>query len=62
MTEMLVITTLCAKRAEIADALECLARQVEQGRTDLMHVDATLRLFRAESDHPVSASYPQDLK
>jgi hypothetical protein len=45
MTEMLVITTLCAKRAEIADALECLARQVEQGRTDLMHVDATLRLF-----------------
>ena len=50
MTEMLAITTLRAKRAEIADALEGLGRQVEQRRTDLMHVDATLRLFDPDAE------------
>jgi hypothetical protein len=49
MTEMLAITTLRTKRAEIADALEGLGRQVEQRRTDLMHVDATLRLFDSDA-------------
>ena len=50
MTEMLAITTLRTKRAEIADALEGLGRQVEQRRTDLMHVDATLRLFDPDAE------------
>ena len=50
MTEMLAITTLRTKRAEIADALEGLGRQVEQRRTDLLHVDATLRLFDPDAE------------
>lgn len=50
MPEMLAITTLRTKRAEIADALEGLGRQVEQRRTDLMHVDATLRLFDPDAE------------
>ena len=50
MTEMLAITTLRTKRAEIADALEGLGRQVEQRRTDLMHLDATLRLFDPDAE------------
>ncbi len=40
MTETLAITILRTKRAEIADALEGLGRQVAQRRTDLMHLDA----------------------
>jgi hypothetical protein len=50
MREMLAITTLRTKRAEIADALEGLERQVEQRRTDLMHLDATLRLIDPDAE------------
>ena len=62
MTELLAIMTLRTKRTEIADALEGLGRQVEQRRADLMHVDATLRLFDPDAEAapgPKSPLYDQ---
>ena len=45
MAESHVVTALVAKRAEIAGVIVQTERQLGQFRADLIHIDATLRLF-----------------
>jgi hypothetical protein len=45
MADPLVITILRQKRAEVAGQIAALEKQIRAHRTDLEHVDATLRLF-----------------
>ena len=52
MAESHVVSALVAKRAEIAGVIAQTERQLGQFRADLVHLDATLRLFApgAEDD------------
>ena len=45
MAESHVVSALVAKRAEIAGVIAQTERQLGQFRADLVHLDATLRLF-----------------
>ena len=45
MVEADVITALRDKRSELVEIVEHLEQQVAQRRGDLVHVDATMRLF-----------------
>jgi hypothetical protein len=45
MAESHVVSALVAKRAEIAGVIARTERQLGQFRADLVHLDATLRLF-----------------
>ena len=45
MAESHVVSALVAKRAEIAGVIAQTERQPGQFRADLVHLDATLRLF-----------------
>src|SRR5688572_20500835 len=45
MGEILVVSTLRDKRAELSGAIADLERRLAQYRADLVHVDAVLRLF-----------------
>jgi hypothetical protein len=48
MAESHVVSALVAKRAEIAGVIAQTERQLGQFRADLVHLDATLRLFAPE--------------
>ena len=45
MGELYIVSALRDKRAEIAGAIIGLEKELSRRRTDLMHLDATLRLF-----------------
>ena len=45
MAESQVVSALVSKRAEIAGLIARTERQLGQFRADLVHLDATLRLF-----------------
>ena len=45
MAESHVVSALVAKRAEMAGSIAQVERQLGQLRADLVHLDATLRLF-----------------
>ena len=49
MAESHVVSALVRKRAEIAGLIARTERQLGQFRADLVHLDATLRLFAPES-------------
>jgi len=48
MAESHVVSALVAKRAEMAGSIAQVERQLGQLRADLVHLDATLRLFAPE--------------
>lgn len=48
MAETHVVSALMAKRSEVAGAIADLERRAAQQRTDLVHVDAVLRLYAPE--------------
>jgi hypothetical protein len=50
MAEPHVVSALKDKRAEVSGAIADLERRIGQHRADLMHIDATLRLFAPEID------------
>ena len=66
MAESHVVSALVSKRAEIAGLIARTERQLGQFRADLVHLDATLRLFapdwsrrrfrRRESGKPIFGS------
>ncbi len=45
MAEPHVLSALKAKRAEIAGLIEHYQQAINQARADLIHIDATLRIF-----------------
>src|SRR3954462_9134641 len=45
MTEPHVVAALKDKRAELSGSIAALEKRIGQHRTDLLHVDAVLRLF-----------------
>ena len=45
MTESHVVSALVDKRAELAGQIVRIEQQLGQVRSDLIHVDATIRLF-----------------
>ena len=45
MAQSPVIYAPIEKRSELSGAIEELERKAKQARADLMHIDATLRLF-----------------
>ncbi len=47
MAEPHVISTLCAKRAELAGEVQAAEKRLDQLRADLVHLDAVLRVFGA---------------
>lgn len=49
MAEPHVVTALVKKRAEMAGEIEAAEQRVDQLRADLIHLDATLRLFDPEA-------------
>ena len=50
MAEPHVVAALVRKRAEIAGEIEAAEKRVARLRADLLHLDATLRLFDAEAE------------
>ena len=50
MAEPLVLSALEAKRAEIAGVIEHHQQAINQARTDLLHIDATLGIFGYAED------------
>ena len=50
MPEIRAVKTLRRKRNEIVSSIRLYARQLEQAKTDLAHVMATIRLFEASGD------------
>ncbi len=50
MAEPHVVSALVAKRAELAGEIEAAEKRVAKLRADLLHLDATLRLFDAEAE------------
>jgi hypothetical protein len=54
MPEIRIITTLKRKRAEIAASIKLYEKQIAQARSDLAHVEATMRIFAASGK-------PQDI-
>lgn len=47
MGEIRTVTTLKRKRAEIAASIRLYEKQLAQARSDLAHVEATMRIFAA---------------
>jgi hypothetical protein len=47
MPEIRTVTTLKRKRAEIAASIKLYEKQLAQARSDLAHVEATMRIFAA---------------
>jgi hypothetical protein len=47
MPEIRTVTTLKRKRSEIAASIKLYEKQLAQARSDLSHVDATMRIFAA---------------
>ena len=54
MSEIRTVTTLRAKRDEIRATIRMYEKKLEQAKSDLAHVTATMRLFEASGK-------PQDL-
>ena len=54
MPEIRTVTTLKRKRAEIAASIKLYEKQLAQARSDLAHVEATMRIFAASGK-------PQDI-
>ena len=50
MAEPHVVSALVRKRAEIAGEIEAAEKRVARLRADLLHLDATLRLFDADAE------------
>jgi hypothetical protein len=50
MADPHVISSLRAKRAELAGLIDALEKQIAQLRADLVHVDGMLRLYQPEHD------------
>ncbi len=50
MAEPHVVSALVAKRAELAGEIEAAEKRVARLRADLLHLDATLRLFDADAE------------
>jgi hypothetical protein len=50
MADPHVVTALRAKRAELAGEIQAAEKRVAQLRADLVHLDATLRLFDPKAD------------
>jgi hypothetical protein len=50
MADPHVISSLRAKRAELAGLIDALEKQIAQLRADLVHVDGVLRLYQPERD------------
>ena len=50
MAEPHVVSALVRKRAELAGEIEAAEKRVARLRADLLHLDATLRLFDAEAE------------
>jgi len=51
MPEIRTVTTLTRKRQQIAASIKLYDRQLRQARSDLAHVEATIRIFAA-SERP----------
>jgi hypothetical protein len=47
MAEIRTVTTLQRKRRQIAASIKLYERQIAQARSDLAHVEATIRIFAA---------------
>lgn len=47
MPEIRTVTTLTRKRNQIAASIKLYEKQLAQARSDLAHVDATIRIFAA---------------
>lgn len=64
MAEPLAISVLKTKRAELASYVNHLKSELEQARADIVHIDATLRVFGCDDNpelfpakrHPAMAS------
>ena len=50
MAEPHVVSALVRKRAELAGEIEAAEKRATRLRTDLAHLDATLRLFKPDAD------------
>ena len=50
MAETHVVSALTAKRAELAGEIQAAEKQIAQLRANLVHLDATLRLFDSNAD------------
>ncbi len=50
MADPQIVNTLRTKKAEIERAIAHLEQQIKAARVDLMHVNATLRLFEIDPD------------
>ena len=59
MADPQVLSTLHAKRAEIEAYIARLDKQLTQARHDLAHVNATILLFEAGSEHHQFPVYVQ---
>src|SRR6202041_1433119 len=57
MPEIRTVTTLKRKRAEIAASIKLYEKQLAQARSDLSHVDATMRIFAASGKPSDIARY-----
>jgi hypothetical protein len=50
MGEPIVVTALCRKRAELSGKIANLKRTLDRERSNLAHLDATLRMFAPDLD------------
>jgi|HubBroStandDraft_6_1064221.scaffolds.fasta_scaffold253765_4 hypothetical protein len=57
MPEIRTVTTLKRKRAEIAASIKLYEKQLVQARSDLAHVEATMRIFAASGKPSDIARY-----
>ncbi|RTL52545.1 MAG: hypothetical protein EKK40_07580 [Bradyrhizobiaceae bacterium] len=57
MTEIRTVTTLTAKRDEIASSIAKYERKLAQARADLAHVNACITIFEASGETDTMASY-----
>ena len=57
MPEIRTVTTLARKRAQIAASIKLYERQLAQARSDLAHVEATIRIFDASGKPSDIARY-----
>src|SRR3954447_16421641 len=61
MAESPIITTLRTKRDQIEGLIAHLEDRLKEARTDLAHVNATLRLFEMDGEAPESVRSYMDL-
>jgi len=57
MGEIRTVTTLQRKRKQIAASIKLYERQLAQARSDLAHVEATVRIFAASGKPQDIAKY-----